>query len=85
MVTTSPSKAKGSIPDHRAKIPHASQRKYQNMKQKQYVNKFNEDLKNGPYQMNFKNIKTKTMRRRTMISALCTCACSVSPVVPASL
>ena len=30
------------------KIPHASQPKKQNIKQEQYCNKFNKDLKNGP-------------------------------------
>ena len=33
----------GSIPGRNAKIPHASRPKIQNMKQKQYCNKFNED------------------------------------------
>ena len=40
------------MPGWRAKIPHASQPKNQNIKQKQYCNKFNEDLKkkkNGPH------------------------------------
>ena len=32
------------------KIPHASWPKNQNIKQKQYCNKFNEDFKNGPRQ-----------------------------------
>ena len=43
VVKTSPSKAGGGglIPDWGAKIPHASQPKYQNVKQKQYCNKFN--------------------------------------------
>ena len=40
----------GSIPGQGAKIPHASQPKNQNIKQKQYCNKFNKDLKNGPHQ-----------------------------------
>ena len=35
----------GSIPGKEAKIPHASGPKHQNIKQKQYCNKFNEDLK----------------------------------------
>ena len=37
--------SKGSIPSQRAKIPHASQSENQNIKQKEYCNKFNEDLK----------------------------------------
>ena len=36
----------GSIPGWGAEIPHASQPKNQNMKQKQYCNTFNKDLKN---------------------------------------
>ena len=50
MVKTSPSNAGGVglIPDQGAKIPHASQpkkKKKENIKQKQYCNKFNKDLK----------------------------------------
>ena len=44
VVKTSPSNAGG------AKIPHASQPKKQNIKQKQNCNKFNKDFKNGPHQ-----------------------------------
>ena len=40
----------GLIPGERAKIPHALQPKYQNIKQKQYCNTFNKDFKNGPHQ-----------------------------------
>ena len=40
----------GLIPGEGAKIPHASQPKNQNMKQKQYCNKFNKDFKNGLHQ-----------------------------------
>ena len=35
----------GSVPGGRAKIAHASQTKNQNIKQKQYCNKFNKELK----------------------------------------
>ena len=35
----------GSVLSGRAKIPHASESKNQNMKQKQYCNKFNKDCK----------------------------------------
>ena len=47
MVETSPSNAggAGSIPGWRAKIPHASQPKNQDIKQKQYCNKFDNDFK----------------------------------------
>ena len=50
VVKTSPSNARGnsSIPDQGAKIPHASGPKNQNIKQKQYCNKFNKDLKKSP-------------------------------------
>ena len=43
----SPSNARGtsSIPDQGAKIPHASGPKNQNIKQKQYCNKSDKDLK----------------------------------------
>ena len=51
VVKTSPSNAesKGSNPDPRTKIPHASWPKSQNIQQKQYSNKFNKDFKNGPH------------------------------------
>ena len=46
VVKTSPSNAGvvGSIPGWGAKIPHASRPKNQNIKQKQYCNKFNKDF-----------------------------------------
>ena len=49
MVKTLPSNAggAGSIPGQEAEIPHASWPKNQNIKQKQYCNKFNKDFKNG--------------------------------------
>ena len=52
MVKTLPSDAggAGSIPGQGAKIPHASWPKNQNIKPKQYCNKFNKDFKNGPHQ-----------------------------------
>ena len=51
VVKTSPSNADGagSIPGQGAKIPHASQPKNQNIKRKQYCNKFNKDFKNHPH------------------------------------
>ena len=47
VVKTAPSIAggAGSIPGQGAKIPHASGLKNQNIKQKQYCNKFNKDFK----------------------------------------
>ena len=55
-VKTSPSKTGGvgSIPGQGIKIPHALRPKNQNIKQKQYCNKFNKDFKNGPCQNNLK-------------------------------
>ena len=57
MVKTSPSNAggAGSIPGHDIKIPHVSQPKIQNIKQKQYCNKFNKDFKDGPHQKKLSN------------------------------
>ena len=60
MVKTSSSNAggAGSIPGWGAKIPHTSWPKTQNIKKKQYGNKFNEDLKkDGPHQK--KNFRKK--------------------------
>ena len=39
----------GSIPGQGTKIPHASRPKIQNIRQKQYRNKFDKDFKNGPH------------------------------------
>ena len=62
MVKTSPynSGGAGSIPGQGAKIPHALGLKNQNIKEKQYCNKFNKDFKNGPHQKNLKKKKKKT-------------------------
>ena len=56
VVKTLPSNAGGAglIPGWGAKIPRASWPKNQNIKQKQYCNKFNKDFKNGPHQKNLK-------------------------------
>ena len=58
---TSPSNAGGvdSIPGRGARIPHALWPKNQNIKQKQYCNKFNKDFKNGLHQK--KKIFKKTI------------------------
>ena len=40
----------GLIPGQATKIPHVSEPKNQNIKQKQYYNKFNKDFKNYPHQ-----------------------------------
>ena len=48
----------GLILDWGVKIPHVSQPKNQNIKQKQYCNKFNKDVKNSPHQK--QNLKEKS-------------------------
>ena len=52
VVKTSPSSAggAGSISGRGAKIPHALLPRNQNIKQKEYCNKFNKNFKNGPHQ-----------------------------------
>ena len=52
VVKTLPSNAgdEGSILGQGDKIPYASWPKNQNIKQKQYCNKFNKDFKNSPHQ-----------------------------------
>ena len=52
VVETLPSNVGGAglIPSPGAKIPHASGPKNQNIKQKQYCNKFNKDFKNCLHQ-----------------------------------
>ena len=59
VVETLPSSAGGVgwIPGRGSRIPHALWPKNQNIKQKQYCNKFNKDFKNGPRQK--KNRKKK--------------------------
>ena len=64
MVKTSASNVGGvgSIPGWGAKIPHALwPKKPKNIKQKQYCNKFNKDLKNGLHQN--KILKKKKERK----------------------
>ena len=58
VVETSPSNAGcvGSIPDLGAKLPYVSWPKKQNLKEKQYCNKRNEDFKNCPHQKNLLKI-----------------------------
>ena len=54
----------GSISGQGTKIPHASQPKNQNIKQKEYCNKFNEDFKNGPHKK--KSLKKKCTHSLTI-------------------
>ena len=49
----------GLIPGHRAKIPHASWPKNQNIKQKQYCNKFKKDFKKWSTSKKKKNFDKK--------------------------
>ena len=59
----------GSIPNQGTKMPHASWPINQNVKQKQYCNKFNKDLKNGPHTHTQSNRK-KTTKIHWMIVIL---------------
>ena len=63
MVKTSPSRAGdvGSLPGRRAEIPHASGLKNQNVKQKLYCDKFNNDFKNSPYHTHTQSLTTKKL------------------------
>ena len=70
MVRTLPSNAGGvgSAPGQGAKIRHASQpKKKQNIKWKQYCDKFNKNFKDGPHQKNIlkrcKDTKMKGMEK----------------------
>ena len=47
----------GSIPGEGTKILHASRPKSQNIKQKQYCNKFNKGFKNGPHKKRILKMK----------------------------
>ena len=49
----------GLTPGQRAKIPHAYQPKNQNIKQKQYCTKFNEEFLNGLHPKKKKQNKKK--------------------------
>ena len=58
----------GSIPGRGAKIPYTSWPKNQNIKQKQYCNKFNKDFKNGPHQKNLKKKYSSTNGKSISLS-----------------
>ena len=66
MVKTSPSSGggEGSIPGWGAKIPHALWPKNQNIKQKQYCNKFDKVFKNSRHQK--KSFKTNHINQKQM-------------------
>ena len=55
----------GSIPGRGAKFPHASRPKHQNIKQKQYCNKFNKDLKKKKVVHIKKVFKEKKKRKQS--------------------
>ena len=59
MVTTLPSiaESEGLIPPGGAKIPTCPVAKNQDIKRKQYCNKFSKDFKNGPHQKVLKKKK----------------------------
>lgn len=54
----------GSIPGEIAKIPHTSWPKKQNIKQKQYCNKFSKDFKKSPHQKKTSSLKQKEKRTK---------------------
>ena len=56
VVKTLPSSIRvtGSIPDWGVKISHASRPKNQNIKKRQYCNKFNKNFRNGPHKKKLK-------------------------------
>ena len=66
---TSPSSAvcAGLTPGQGAKIPHAAGPKKNNIKKKQYCNKFNKDFKNGPHQKK-KSLKRKNSFKKKKLS-----------------
>ena len=72
VVKTSSSKAGGVglIPGRGDKILHTSWPKNQNIKQKQYCNKFNKDFKNGPHQ---KKKKRKNLKKQKDYTAFLIC------------
>ena len=77
MVKKSNAGGAGSIPGWGAKIPHALCSKHQNIKQKQYCNKFNKDFKNGPLK---KNLKKKMMAHISW-KECCTISFTLKPEV----
>ena len=61
MVGTLPSNAEGAslVPGQEAEILYASWPKCQIIKQKQYCNTFDKDLKNGPHHKNLQKEKSE--------------------------
>ena len=53
----------GSLSGQGAEIPHALGLKNQNIKQKQYCDKLNNDFKNSPDQTHTKNLTTKNVEK----------------------
>ena len=67
VIKTSPSNAQGAslILGQGARITHGLWPKKQNIKQKQYCNKFSKDFGNGPRQENLKK-RNKKRKRHTL-------------------
>ena len=55
----------GLIPDWEARTPHVSWAKNQNIKQKQYCNRFIRDFKNGPHHLMANVMFSYIMRRQS--------------------
>ena len=70
VVKTSPSNAGSacSIPGQGTKIPHALGPKNQNIKQKQYCNKFSEDFKNDTHPKKKKKIGHRSCQSPSLYS-----------------
>ena len=58
----------GLIPGQRAKIPQVLGPKKQNIKQRQYCNKFFKDFKNGPHQKNHLEMSCTYMYKLNMLT-----------------
>ena len=56
-----PAQGTGSNPGQEAKSPHVSRPKNQNIKQKQYCDKFNKGFENGPPKKILKTNKQKNL------------------------
>ena len=69
MVKTSPSNAGdvGLIPGQGAKIPHASWPKNQNIKQKQYCNKFNKDFRKKKKKLSDSSVDFKALGHTVLV------------------
>ena len=82
VVKTLSSKARGVglIPGLGAQIPHASQPKNQNIKQKQYCNTFNKDCQNGSLKKKKKKLKKIVAHLRSPFQTLLSLLASLTPM-----